>query len=38
MVAIGFAAALMMPDTRRFGYLDGSGEVEPRRPARAERS
>ena len=30
MVAIGLAAALWMPDTRRYGYLDGSGEVERR--------
>jgi hypothetical protein len=30
MVAIGFAAALWMPDTRRYGYLEGTGEVERR--------
>jgi MHS family alpha-ketoglutarate permease-like MFS transporter len=30
MVAIGLAAALWMPDTRRYGYLDGTGEVERR--------
>jgi hypothetical protein len=28
MVAIGLAAALIMPDTRKYGYLDGSGQVE----------
>ena len=28
MVAIGLAAALIMPDTRKFGYLEGSGQVE----------
>jgi len=33
MVAIGLAASLWMPDTRRYGYLDGSGEVERRKTA-----
>ena len=28
MVAIGLAASLIMPDTRKYGYLEGSGEVE----------
>jgi len=28
MVAIGLAAALIMPDTRKYGYLEGSGQVE----------
>ena len=28
IVAIGFAASLIMPDTRKYGYLDGSGQVE----------
>jgi hypothetical protein len=28
MAAIGLAAALIMPDTRKYGYLDGSGQVE----------
>jgi MFS family permease len=28
MVAIGLAASLIMPDTRKYGYLDGTGQVE----------
>ena len=28
IVAIGFAASLIMPDTCKYGYLDGSGQVE----------
>jgi hypothetical protein len=28
MVAIGLVASLKMPDTRRYGYLAGTGEVE----------
>ena len=28
MVAIGLAASLIMPDTRKYGYLEGSGNVE----------
>jgi MHS family alpha-ketoglutarate permease-like MFS transporter len=28
MAAIGLAAALIMPDTRKYGYLEGSGQVE----------
>jgi alpha-beta hydrolase superfamily lysophospholipase len=28
IVAIGLAASLIMPDTRKYGYLEGSGEVE----------
>jgi metabolite-proton symporter len=28
MVAIGLAATLIMPDTRKYGYLEGSGRVE----------
>jgi len=28
MVAIGLAASLLMPDTRKFGYLEGTGQVE----------
>jgi hypothetical protein len=27
-VAIGLAAALIMPDTRKYGYLEGSGQIE----------
>jgi metabolite-proton symporter len=30
IVAIGLAAALAMPDTRKHGYLDGDGQVEKR--------
>jgi MFS family permease len=30
MVAIGLAASLIMPDTRKYGYLEGTGEVERR--------
>jgi metabolite-proton symporter len=30
LVAIGLAASLIMPDTRKYGYLEGSGEIEPR--------
>jgi len=28
IVAIGLAASLIMPDTRKYGYLEGSGQVE----------
>jgi metabolite-proton symporter len=28
MVAIGLAASLIMPDTRKYGYLEGSGQIE----------
>jgi metabolite-proton symporter len=28
MVAIGLAASLIMPDTRKYGYLEGSGKIE----------
>jgi len=28
MVAIGLAASLLMPDTRKYGYLEGTGQVE----------
>jgi metabolite-proton symporter len=28
MVAIGLAASLIMPDTRKYGYLEGSGRIE----------
>jgi metabolite-proton symporter len=28
IVAIGLAASLLMPDTRKYGYLEGSGRVE----------
>ena len=28
MVARGLAASLIMPDTRKYGYLEGSGQVE----------
>ena len=28
IVAIGLAASLLMPDTRKHGYLEGSGQVE----------
>ena len=28
MVAIGLAASLLMPDTRKYGYLEGSGQIE----------
>jgi hypothetical protein len=27
-VAIGLAAALIMPDTRKYGFLEGSGQIE----------
>src|SRR5262249_2365974 len=30
IVAIGLVASIMMPDTRKYGYLDGSGQVERR--------
>jgi metabolite-proton symporter len=30
MVAIGLAASLLMPDTRKYGYLEGSGQIERR--------
>jgi metabolite-proton symporter len=30
MVAIGLAASLIMPDTRKYGYLEGTGGVERR--------
>ena len=28
MVAIALAASLIMPDTRKYGYLEGSGHIE----------
>jgi metabolite-proton symporter len=28
MVGIGLAASLLMPDTRKYGYLEGTGQVE----------
>jgi metabolite-proton symporter len=28
IVAIGFIASLIMPDTRKYGYLEGSGQIE----------
>ena len=28
IVAIGLAASLIMPDTRKYGYLEGTGQVE----------
>jgi hypothetical protein len=28
IAAIGLVASIVMPDTRKYGYLDGSGEVE----------
>jgi MHS family alpha-ketoglutarate permease-like MFS transporter len=28
MVAIGLVASLIMPDTRKYGYLEGSGKIE----------
>jgi MFS family permease len=28
LVAIGLLASLVMPDTRKYGYLDGTGQVE----------
>jgi hypothetical protein len=28
MVAIGLVASLIMPDTRKYGYLDGTGQIE----------
>jgi metabolite-proton symporter len=28
IVAIGLAASLIMPDTRKYGYLEGSGQIE----------
>lgn len=28
IVAIGLAASLIMPDTRKYGYLEGSGKIE----------
>jgi MHS family alpha-ketoglutarate permease-like MFS transporter len=28
IVALGFAASLLMPDTRKYGYLEGTGRVE----------
>jgi MHS family alpha-ketoglutarate permease-like MFS transporter len=28
MVAIAFAASLIMPDTRKYGYLEGTGHIE----------
>jgi MHS family alpha-ketoglutarate permease-like MFS transporter len=28
MLCIGFVASLMMPDTRKYGYLEGTGQVE----------
>ena len=28
MVAIGLVASLIMPDTRKYGYLEGTGQIE----------
>jgi MFS family permease len=28
MVAIGLAASLIMPDTRKYGFLEGTGQIE----------
>jgi hypothetical protein len=28
MAAIGLIASIIMPDTRKYGYLEGSGQVE----------
>ena len=28
IVAIGLAASLMMPDTRKYGYFEGTGQAE----------
>jgi metabolite-proton symporter len=28
IIAIGLAASLLMPDTRKYGYLEGTGQVE----------
>jgi MHS family alpha-ketoglutarate permease-like MFS transporter len=28
MLAIGLVASLIMPDTRRYGYLEGTGQIE----------
>jgi metabolite-proton symporter len=28
MLAIGLAASLIMPDTRKYGYLEGTGQIE----------
>ena len=28
MAAIAFAASLIMPDTRKYGYLEGTGQIE----------
>ena len=28
MVAIGLVASILMPDTRKYGYLEGSGQIE----------
>jgi MHS family alpha-ketoglutarate permease-like MFS transporter len=36
IVAIGFVASLVMPDTRKYGYLEGSGQIERAAPARQE--
>jgi MHS family alpha-ketoglutarate permease-like MFS transporter len=33
IVAIGFIASLIMPDTRKYGYLEGSGQIERPRTA-----
>jgi hypothetical protein len=33
MSAIALAASLWMPDPSRYGYLEGSGEIERRRGA-----
>jgi MHS family alpha-ketoglutarate permease-like MFS transporter len=32
MAVIGLAASLLMPDTRKYGYLDGNGQIERRKP------
>jgi len=28
MAAIGLVASIIMPDTRKYGYLEGSGQIE----------
>jgi len=28
MAAIGLLASIIMPDTRKYGYLEGSGQIE----------
>jgi len=28
MAVIGLVASIVMPDTRKYGYLEGSGQIE----------